>query len=364
MKCKVGDRVRFLNDVGGGKVTRIVKNTVYVLDNDGFEVPAMLSDIIVVNQSTESKYGGVSDPGNHAEQDTTPDKADSNIVGNEEPSDLEDLAALDFLDDDKDSEGDMLGIHLAFVPTDQSKMVDSSQELYIINDSPYRTFYSISRWEGSLVKPIRAGFLYPDSKEMVKEFPRESLNADVTLNIQCLFFKNRDYAPQQPEYYDLRINPTKFFRAGSYAENDFFEERAILYSIADTQKEAILKTLTNSNIDKVIEQKDSVTKPPVKKVEPEVEEVDLHIQELVDNPNDYTPGQIIEMQLARFKVTLEGGINSKARKMVFIHGVGNGKLKHELRKELDRNYPKLRYQDASFKEYGYGATLVYLRTGK
>lgn len=365
MKCKVGDKVRFLNDVGGGKVTRIVKNTVYVLDANGFEVPALINDIIVVNQSTESRYSGdssSSDTGlttNHSQGGTI---KESEIQPN---LDYEDLASIDFLDDDKDAVGDMLGLHLAFVPADQAKAVDSPQELYIINDSPYRAFYSISRWEGSVVKPLRAGFLYPDSKELVKEFDRESLNADITLNIQCIFFKNIDFSPQQPEYYDLRINPTKFFRAGSFADNDFFEERAIIYSIADSQKEELLKTLTDSNIDNVIKQKDLKPQESTsKRVEHDVEEIDLHIQELVDNPNDFTAGQIIEMQLARFKVALEGGLKSKATKMVFIHGVGNGKLKLELRKELDKNYPKLRYQDASFKEYGYGATIVFFKAIK
>ncbi|MFP4019887.1 MAG: Smr/MutS family protein [Bacteroidales bacterium] len=47
--------------------------------------------------------------------------------------------------------------------------------------------------------------------------------------------------------------------------------------------------------------------------------------------------------------------------MVFIHGVGNGRLRYELRKSLDKDYPDLDYQDASFQEYGYGATLVFLR---
>ena len=34
---KVNDIVRFLNDVGGGRVSRIVDKTVYVEDEDGFE---------------------------------------------------------------------------------------------------------------------------------------------------------------------------------------------------------------------------------------------------------------------------------------------------------------------------------------
>ena len=45
---------------------------------------------------------------------------------------------------------------------------------------------------------------------------------------------------------------------------------------------------------------------------------------------------------------------------VFIHGIGNGTLKHELRKVLDEYYHDLKYQDASFKEYGYGATLIFI----
>ena len=40
---KLGDRVKFLNDVGGGTVTKIVgKNMVHVENEDGFEIPVLL----------------------------------------------------------------------------------------------------------------------------------------------------------------------------------------------------------------------------------------------------------------------------------------------------------------------------------
>jgi dsDNA-specific endonuclease/ATPase MutS2 len=73
------------------------------------------------------------------------------------------------------------------------------------------------------------------------------------------------------------------------------------------------------------------------------------------------PGEIIQIQLARFETALQGGLKGNTKKMVFIHGIGNGKLKYEITRALDSKYPKLKYQDASFKEYGYGATLVYLK---
>ncbi len=49
--------------------------------------------------------------------------------------------------------------------------------------------------------------------------------------------------------------------------------------------------------------------------------------------------------------------------MVFIHGVGAGTLKNELRKSLTKDYPQLYFQDASFKEYGFGATMIIIRRG-
>ena len=48
MNVKVNDIVRFLNDVGGGRVSRIDGKTVYVEDEDGFERPAMERDLVVV----------------------------------------------------------------------------------------------------------------------------------------------------------------------------------------------------------------------------------------------------------------------------------------------------------------------------
>jgi hypothetical protein len=363
MNCKIGDRVRFLNDVGGGKVTRIIKNTAYVLDDDGFEVPVLMSEVVVIDKVSDSSFQSkrpiIQEVIENNESIVTKSKSISS-----NPSEGMELSEIDFassLNQDIDPEGDLLGLLIAFVPKDENKITDSDQELYIVNDSAYRVFYSISKWKEKSLVPFKAGFLYPDSKELVKSFKRELLNEDMTLNIQALFFKNTNFTPQQPEFFDLRINPTKFFRVGSFTENDFFDEKAIIYSIADTKKEEVLKTLTTKAINQSIIDKDT-KKPKIEKHKvTEIEEIDLHIEELVDNPKHLSPGEMIETQMARFKIALDGAILGKTRKIVFIHGVGNGKLKHELRKELEKNYPKLRYQDASFREYGYGATMVFIR---
>jgi dsDNA-specific endonuclease/ATPase MutS2 len=71
-------------------------------------------------------------------------------------------------------------------------------------------------------------------------------------------------------------------------------------------------------------------------------------------------GEILNNQLNRFYSALDKAIQGNIKEIVFIHGLGNGKLKYEIRKAIDTKYPDLTYQDASFKEYGFGATLVRL----
>lgn len=45
--AKIGDTVRFLNSVGGGRIVRIDGNIAYV-DEDGFETPVLLKECVVV----------------------------------------------------------------------------------------------------------------------------------------------------------------------------------------------------------------------------------------------------------------------------------------------------------------------------
>lgn len=46
--AKVGDTVRFLNSIGGGRIIRIKDNIAYVEEEDGFETPVLLRECVVV----------------------------------------------------------------------------------------------------------------------------------------------------------------------------------------------------------------------------------------------------------------------------------------------------------------------------
>lgn len=53
--------------------------------------------------------------------------------------------------------------------------------------------------------------------------------------------------------------------------------------------------------------------------------------------------------------------NKTGQKIVFIHGKGEGVLRKEIEKQLKTKYRQHYFQDASFREYGFGATMVTIR---
>lgn len=95
---------------------------------------------------------------------------------------------------------------------------------------------------------------------------------------------------------------------------------------------------------------------------PEEIEVDLHIEELIDSHNGMGNAQILAVQMANFKRELNVAIRKKVQRLVIIHGVGEGVLKSEIRKELYESYPSMEHHDANYRKYGYGATEILIYT--
>jgi dsDNA-specific endonuclease/ATPase MutS2 len=137
---------------------------------------------------------------------------------------------------------------------------------------------------------------------------------------------------------------------------------AMVTQLLDNPLKAELEKLSEHDFRQAIEQKELKKNDQVI-IFPgsEMVEVDLHIHELLDNFNNLTNTEMLTVQMNKFHEELAKAINSGVKKIVFIHGVGNGTLKNELRRELQRKYSKYTMQDASFREYGYGATMVILK---
>jgi len=353
MNFKVGDKVKFLNDTGGGEITKVLsKDMVNVLNEDGFEVPVLMEELLKVDQEED-----------HVQAETfsvteeTEALDDFNVFEEEEPS----ATSLESINDPNNH------MYFAFVPVDQAQPQNSNLHLYLINDSDFHAFYLVLLKGESSYSYFSSGILEDNTKIFLKQVERENLSHLRDFKFQFIFYQKAYFKPLLPFETDLKIKPQKFYKSSTFTENDFFDEYAYLVELKKEEEfRQGLNKLTEKDIQDAIKEKEfsGESKRTERKNNQnnEIEEVDLHIEELVDRPKDLSNKEMIEIQMDKFHEVLQDLLKSKKKKkVVFIHGVGNGRLRYELRKSLDRNYPKLDYQDASFKEYGYGATLVYLK---
>lgn len=345
MTVKIGDRVRFLNDVGGGIVTAYLDNNmVEVKTDDGFELPIAVNELLLDNSSG---YGiDDNEPSNSVNSNTSAPQVEDNIVSKTEDYRHQKFSGEAFL---------------AIVPENEKMLHVSDLKLYLINDSNYSIYYTVSQAEGSVSELIKTGLLEPDTKMMLKQYGQSSISKIKTFRLQAFFIKSGLYDPQPALDAVKSIEGISFYKPAAFSENDYFNTKALVFKEEELNMEEAVKSLSENDLLKIKQSKEPKYEKVKKKETPDIEEIDLHIEEIVDNHANMSNSEIVDVQLGRFETALNTALNSKTKRIVFIHGVGNGKLKHELRKKLDRKYPQLRYQDASFKEYGFGATMVTLR---
>ena len=365
MKLKVGDQVKFLNDTGGGTVTKILnKEMVQVLNGDGFEVPVPAEELLkteqeqpqLQNQQQQTYASGEEEEGEGEGEEETYDAFDQEAPQSKPLSSSEDPGNH---------------MYFAFVPHDPAQPQQYDLETYLINDSDFHLFYLILiRREESWVY-FASGHLEDNMKTFLKNIEQEHLNEIGRFRFQCIFYQKGFYQPLPPMESDLNVHPKKFFKSSMYTESDFFEEKAMVLEVKKEEGlQRKLAELSPEVIEQVVREKEQSdhrsndaphTQTRKARAPEDTEEVDLHIEELVDKPKALSNQEMLDIQMGRFQMALEGALKTpKTKKIVFIHGVGNGRLRYEIRKYLDRYYPRLDYQDASFKEYGYGATLVFV----
>ena len=110
------------------------------------------------------------------------------------------------------------------------------------------------------------------------------------------------------------------------------------------------------------EQRKQVHNLKLKVVFNDVIEVDLHIEKLIKDPNKIKNKNILSFQLNAARNFLSRAKEIGVKKIIFIHGVGEGILKNELENLFINHSQDLLYYPADFSSYGNGATEVRFKT--
>lgn len=90
--------------------------------------------------------------------------------------------------------------------------------------------------------------------------------------------------------------------------------------------------------------------------------IDLHLEALPPNGSNLSVHEKHEYQLWYFRQRMQEQIRYRGRRIIVIHGKGQGILKRDIRRILSRDYAgKVEYHDADFSRYEDGATLVIVK---
>ena len=378
---KIGDQVRFLSETGGGKVAGFQgKNIVLVEDEDGFQIPTPINEVVVVETDDyniarvhTSAVPGVK----------TPPKA---VTQKHEEDDPADRPVTFKAPVEERKGGDVLSAYLAFVPMDIRQMTTTAFETYFVNDSNYYLHYTYMLADGANWRMKACGEVEPNTKLFIEEFGRELLNDMEKACVQITAYKrDKSFMLKPTVDVQFRIDPVKFYKLHTFQENDFFETPALLYTLIENDvpmrplvidakklKQQMYSPVRQETAparksqvdDGYVRRYDSAQskgKSLPRQHQEDVIVVDLHANEVLDSTAGLSAGDILNYQLDVFRKTLEEHKQKKGQKIVFIHGKGEGVLRHALINELKYKYKKYTYQDASFQEYGYGATQVTIR---
>lgn len=375
--AKVNDIVRFLNATGGGRISRIEGRLAYVEDSDGFEQPVLLRECVVVD---EHKPAGGDKPSpsvtfgraprttsDTVEQSAAIPSGPTQPVAQVEP-------ALPVVET---AEGEKLNVVLAYEPKDIKRLESTNYYVYLVNDSNYYLYIAYMSSDGSqngLWHTRFHGLIEPNVQVLLEEITHDDLPQMGRVAVQLIPFKqDKAFNLKNPVLVEQRLDTTKFYKLHCFRQSEYFDTSVITLDIVKDDRPARNLSIDSKQLEQAMLQKERVDargqakgkRPASKKSDAgkgEIIECDLHISALLDTTAGMSNGDMLNYQLAKFREVMDANIRRQGAKIVFVHGKGEGVLRKALLDELHRRYPRCEAQDASFREYGFGATLVKIHS--
>lgn len=365
--AKVGDIVRFLNSVGGGRIVRIKDNMAYVEDEDGFETPVLIRECVVVGNVADSKPA----PRQAEVAVVTPKVSAPSVETSKSVApqcEEEDLPVVET------PEGEKLNLVLAFEPKDIKQLSSTVFDTYLVNDSNYFLYFSyLTRAKESEEWHTRyAGIVEPNIQLFLGETVREDLPEMDRIAIQYIAFKrDRSFTLKSPRIIEHSLDTTRFAKLHAFKENVYFDNEVIAIDLVTNDAPYRHVVVDPEKLNKAMNKKkaadQAIPRRRIVKKKAKTERngdkivVDLHITSLIDDIRGLSNADMLNLQVDEFSRVMDENLKNKGQKIIFIHGKGEGVLRNAILKELNHRYKGHDVQDASFREYGFGATQVTIR---
>ena len=368
---KIGDKVRFLNQTGGGMVVGFgKKGWVTVEDEDGFEIPVPERECVVVEENAAAAEG-------------------KNI---------------------QTKDGEKLNIALAYDKAGAGfacSMANECNYNLLVTYSVQTvkkdgTTAHLTMFAGEVI-PYEVKELFRFGKEELNDFSKRVLVRIVPFKRGQGLKNTSAHALKPVIEKDFVLDPINLLKDGMYKENDYTTGKSyIIPMVNENLKELpLIQTADDDKLRQALKEKFQgekecaqggnrqgagnstgntagnrafingkwveISKGNKEAIEEKaliktsatgILEVDLHASALLETTAGMDNTAILKYQMEKFNEAMKTVIRKKGQRIVFIHGKGDGVLRKAILSELKTKYPTCRWQDASFKEYGYGATMV------
>ena len=190
------------------------KNIVLVEDEDGFEIPMLRQDVVVVGNE-EYDIGKLK---TIEREKPLPSKASEPDEPKEKPITFKPKPL-------ERREGERLNLYLSFLPDEVKEISSTGFESYLVNDSNYYMQVSLMSAEGASWKLRFCGIIEPNSKLFVEAFDRSQVNDLERLCVQAIAWKqDKPFSLKPAITTELRLNLTKFYKLHVFQPNEFFKE--------------------------------------------------------------------------------------------------------------------------------------------
>ena len=210
--AKVGDIVRFLNSTGGGRIVKIENGIAHVEDQDGFEVPALLKECVVVADASTTST-------------TTATKSQTKERVNAPEPELPKIET---------DHGEKINVVMAFEASNLKSLSNSEFDAVLVNDSNYFLDFSFATRseEDNKWKLRRAGIIDPNIVLSMCTIKGSELNSIDRALLQFIAYKDdKAYEMKSPVSVETKIDNTKFFKFHCYKNNPYFDEPVIAIEI-------------------------------------------------------------------------------------------------------------------------------------
>lgn len=223
-----GDTVRYLNAVGGGKVTRVEGRIAYV-DDDGFETPVQVSDLVVVLPAGHTPDG----PGRMMFDQKAFDVGRTDKREKTEPAVAPKVAAPAPAPEDFPIEeteyGDDMTVTLAFEPADIKRLSTTRINALLVNDSNYfLTWQLLKRDAESGWTIVARGESAPNEVVTFGSYTQATIGEFERFVFQAIACKqDKPFEIKTPLSVSRKLDLTKFFKVHCFRPGAYFETPVI-----------------------------------------------------------------------------------------------------------------------------------------